>query len=97
MKPDPLDQLLALSQEMAALVEQARWDEAIGHVPQLEAQCDAVRQTPLSDDTEAKRKAEAFIHLERALRPLLLQHSGELRAQLSSSQNTTRLNSAYGQ
>ena len=100
IKPPPddhqlLSDLLTISQRMDHLVASQDWDGLEALVPLMESLCDRVREADLSRSPEALLAAESFIVLESRLRPLLQGRLEELKNELSSQQNTSRLTNTY--
>jgi len=90
-----LSRLADVSRQLEHLVATQAWDEIFSLSPEIEAFCDLLSTAKLSDSPELLQQAENFVVLEQKIRPVLAERLQDLRHELFSQQNSSRLNNTY--
>ncbi|WP_371324759.1 flagellar protein FliT [Dechloromonas sp. ZY10] len=90
-----LNRLVDTSRRLEHLLAIQAWDDIVELAPEIGQLCEMLNRIELSSRPELLQQADTFIVLEQKIRPLLQERLADLRHELSSQQNTSRLNNIY--
>lgn len=93
--PNQLSRLADVCRQLEHLVATQAWDEITDLAPEMEQFCDLLSRVDLSGSPELLLQAENFVVLEQKIRPILAERLQDLRHELFSQQNSSRLNNTY--
>lgn len=90
-----LNRLVDASRRLEHLLAIQAWDEIVELSPEIGQLCEILSRLDLTGHPDLLQQADNFVVLEQKIRPFLQERLAELRHELSSQQNSSRLNNIY--